>query len=96
MELLGDTGLVKSRFGLFGGGVIVGARQVHRLRQTYHRLRNHFGCTDGTPRFQGSSESSFSVCLVIVLVLTQDRCTVCAEHTIGMEIALEAPDGTSR
>ena len=25
------------------------------------------------------------VCLEIVLVLTQDRCTVCAEHTIGSE-----------
>jgi hypothetical protein len=24
----------------------------------------------------------------------QDRCTVCAEHTTGSEIILEAPDGT--
>jgi hypothetical protein len=24
-----------------------------------------------------------SVCLEIVPILTQDRCTVCAEHTIG-------------
>ena len=29
------------------------------------------------------------VCLVIVLVLMQDRCTVCAECTIGSEIILE-------
>ena len=28
MELLGDTGNVESRFGLFGDGVSVGARQV--------------------------------------------------------------------
>ena len=34
------------------------------------------------------------VCLEIVLVLTQDRCTVCAERTIGSEIVLDAPDGT--
>jgi hypothetical protein len=34
--------------------------------------------------------------LEIVLVLTQDRCTVCAEHTIGSEIILDAPDGTPR
>jgi hypothetical protein len=37
-----------------------------------------------------------SVNLEIVLFLTQDRCTVCAEHTIGSEIVLDAPDGTTR
>ena len=31
-----------------------------------------------------------------VLILTQDRCTVCAEHTIGSEIILDTPDGTPR
>jgi hypothetical protein len=36
------------------------------------------------------------VCLEIVVILTQDRCTVCAEHTIGLEIILGAPDGTRR
>ena len=35
-----------------------------------------------------------SVCLEMVLSLTQDRCTVCAESTIGSEIILAAPDGT--
>jgi hypothetical protein len=34
--------------------------------------------------------------LEIVLILTQDRCTVCAERTIGSEIILDAPDGTRR
>ena len=29
----------------------------------------------------------------IVLILMQDRCTVCAERTIGSEIILDAPDG---
>ena len=29
-------------------------------------------------------------------ILTQDRCTVCFEHTIGSEIILDAPDGTPR
>jgi hypothetical protein len=29
----------------------------------------------------------------VVLILT--RCTVCAEHTIGLEIGWDAPDGTS-
>ena len=32
-----------------------------------------------------------SVCLEIVLLLTQDRCTVCTERTIGSEIVLDAP-----
>ena len=34
--------------------------------------------------------------LDIVLILTQDRCTVCVKRTIGMEIILDAPDGTPR
>ena len=35
MELLGDVGLVESRFSPFGDVVSVGARYVHGLRQTY-------------------------------------------------------------
>ena len=35
-----------------------------------------------------------TVRLEIVLILTQDRCTVCARCTIGSEIVLDAPDGT--
>jgi hypothetical protein len=31
-----------------------------------------------------------------VLILMQDRCTVYAEHIIGSEIVLDAPDGTPR
>ena len=36
------------------------------------------------------------ICLNVVLVSVQDRCTVCAKHTIGLEIVLDAPDGTLR
>ena len=32
-----------------------------------------------------------SVCLEIVLILTQDRCKLCAECTIGSKIILDAP-----
>ena len=39
---------------------------------------------------------SRSVRLEMVLVLVQDRCTVCAERTIGSDIVLDAPDGTPR
>jgi len=37
-----------------------------------------------------------SVRLETVLVSVQDRHTVCAKHTIGSEIVLDAPDGTPR
>ena len=34
--------------------------------------------------------------LDIVLILMQDRSTVCVERTIGSEIVLDAPNGTPR
>jgi hypothetical protein len=37
-----------------------------------------------------------SICLEIVVTLTQDRCTVCAKYTIGSEIVLDPPGGTPR
>jgi hypothetical protein len=37
-----------------------------------------------------------SVHLEIVLILTQDRCTVCSERTIGLKIVFDAHDGTPR
>jgi hypothetical protein len=37
-----------------------------------------------------------SVLSEIVLTLTQDRCMVWVEHTIGTEIILYAPVGTPR
>ena len=39
---------------------------------------------------------SRSVHLEMAYVLVQDRCTVCAERTIGSDIILDAPDGTPR
>ena len=33
-----------------------------------------------------------SVCLEIVLILMQDRCTICVEHTKGSEIILDGLD----
>ena len=35
---------------------------------------------------------SRSVRLEMVLVLVQDRCTVCTKRTIGSDIVLDAPD----
>ena len=43
-----------------------------------------------------SQVESRSVRLEMVLVLVQGRCTVCAKCTKGLEIILDAPDGTPR
>ena len=37
-----------------------------------------------------------SVHLEMMLVLMEDRCTVCAKRTIGSDIILDAPDRTPR
>jgi hypothetical protein len=42
MELLGDVGQVKARFGLFGDNVFLGARKVYSLRRMYHEHGNLF------------------------------------------------------
>ena len=34
--------------------------------------------------------------LEAVLVLVQDSCMLCAKRTIGSQIVLDAPDGTTR
>jgi hypothetical protein len=34
--------------------------------------------------------------LETVLVLVHDRCSVCTEHTIGIEVVLDTLDGTPR
>jgi hypothetical protein len=64
---------------------------VHGLRQTYHRLRNHFGHTQWY--FQ-ETRLKWKLVLVhfeIVLILTQDWCIVYAERTIGSKIILDTP-----
>jgi hypothetical protein len=45
MVILGDEVQMERRFGPFRDHANLDARQVHGLRQTYHRLRNHFGRT---------------------------------------------------
>ena len=81
MELLGDVALVESRFSPFGDRVSVGARYMHCLHQTYHMLRNRFGHTQWYFMGMRLKWKLDSVCLDIVLILAQDRCTVCAERT---------------
>ena len=85
MELLGDVGDVEPHFGPFIDSLSVDARLVHSLRQTYQRLRNHFGCTRWYHLVTWLKGKLVSVCLEIVLILMQERCTICAERTIGFE-----------
>ena len=96
MELLGDVGHVESPFRPFGDSVSVGARKVHGLHRTYHRLRSCFGRTQCYFKVMRLKLKLNSVCLEIVLIFKQDRCTVCTERTIGLEVILEARIGTPR
>jgi cytochrome b len=96
MVLLVDEAQVEARFSPFGDCANLDARLVHALRQTYHRLRNHFGHTQCNYLVTWVMWNLILVCLVTVLVLVQDRCTVCAKHTIGSEIVLDAPEVTTR
>ena len=89
MELLGDLGHVESLFFPFGDSVSVGAWFALDLPQAQKSYWTHLMVPLGDeaqvqPRF-GLSD--------IVLILTQDRCTVCIECTTGSEIVLDAPDG---
>jgi hypothetical protein len=69
---------------------------VHGLRQTYHRVKFCFGRTQWYSKLTRLKWKLVLVRLEIVLILTQDRCTVCIEHTIGLEIILDGPDGIPR
>jgi hypothetical protein len=96
MELLDDEAKVEACFGPFGDSANLDERYVHGLRRTYYGLRNRFRCTRCCSKVMMLRRKLILVCLEIVLILTQDRCTDFAEHTIGSEIILDTPDGTPR
>jgi len=81
MVLLGDVSHVEARFGPFGDTVNLDARSVHGLRRTYHRLGNHFGRNRWYSYVMLFKWKLILVHLEIVLITTQDGCTVCAERT---------------
>jgi hypothetical protein len=64
------------------------------LRQTYHRHSNHSRRTQWYSKVTRLKRKLVLVCLEIVLILAQDSCTVSAEHTIGLDKVLDAPEGT--
>jgi hypothetical protein len=78
MEFLDDEAQVEARFGPFGDSANLDARYVIGLRRTYHRVRNRFRCTKWYSEVMRLKQKLISVCLEIVLILMQDRCTVCA------------------
>jgi hypothetical protein len=99
MVLLVDEAQVEARFGLFRDNANHDVIWVHGLRLTYHRFGNHFELTRRNSFVMWvmwTMWNLISVHLLIVLILMQDWCTVCAERMIGSEIILDAPDGTLR
>jgi hypothetical protein len=57
----------------------------------YHRLKNQFGCIQWYSSVTTLWWKPVSVHLEIVLILTQDRCMVCAKHTIGSKSVCTHP-----
>jgi hypothetical protein len=96
MELLGDVGHVESHICPFGDSANLDATKVHGLRLTYQRLKNHFGHTGWDSKVTWVMWNLVLFCIDTVLVSVQDRCTVYAERTTGLEIILDAHDGTPR
>jgi hypothetical protein len=88
------VGHVESHFSPFRDSVNIGARLVPSLRQTYHRHRNRFGCTQWYSKVMRLKWKLDSVHLEIVLIMTLDRCTVCTERTMGSEIIFDAACGS--
>jgi hypothetical protein len=62
----------------------------------YHGHGNYFGHTRWYSYVTWVRWKLVSVHLEIVLVLVQDKCMVCAECTMGIEIILGTPDCTYR
>jgi hypothetical protein len=96
MVLLGDESQVEARFSPFEDSANLDARYVHGLCRTYHSIRHCFGRNRWNSMVTWVMSNLVLVHLEIVLVSVQDRCTVCAKHTVVLEIVLDAPDNTPR
>jgi hypothetical protein len=93
MELLDDVCNMESLLCLFRNSVSFGERYVHGLRLMHDSLRNHFEAPVGTSVKRLKWKLGL-ICLEIVLIFMQDRCTVCIERTICLEINLGTPGRT--
>jgi len=83
MVLLCNEAQVEAHFGPFGDSGNLDTSLVHGLRETYHMLENNFGRTRWNSKVTRVMSNHVSVRLKMVLVLVQDRCTVCTKRTIG-------------
>jgi len=95
MELLDDVCHMKSRFGLFRNSVSFGARYEHGLRLIHHSLKTILKAPVGTSVKRLKWKLGL-ISLEIVRILMQDRCMIYKEHTICLEINLDAPNRTPR
>jgi hypothetical protein len=84
----------EAHFDLFRDCSNFGARKVHGLRRMYHGYGKCFGYTRWYSYVMYVKWKLVSIHLEIVLVSAHDRCIVCVEQTIGLEIILDTPDGT--
>jgi hypothetical protein len=96
MVILGDEAQVDAWFNSFGYSAKLDARQEHSMRRMFCRLRNRSGRTWWNSKVTWVMWNLVLAHFEIVLVSVQDRCTVCAKHTVGLEIVLDAPDSTPR
>ena len=71
-----DKAQVEARFSPFGDSANLDVRQVHGLRRSFHRLRNHFGHTQWNSLVTWVMWNLTSFRLETVLVSMQDRCVV--------------------
>ena len=94
MELLDDVCHMESCFDPFVDIVSFSSRKVHSLRLMHHSLTNHFGRSIWYSWVMRLKWKFGSVSLEMVLMLMQRRCMVCMEHTMYLDINLDAPDGT--
>ena len=94
MVLLGDVGEVEACFSPFGDSINLDASLVHSLHRTRNRFGSHFGCTRWNSKATWVKWKLIFLRLETVLILAQDRCIVCAECTMGMEIIVAVPNGT--
>ena len=67
---------------------------MHGLHRTWNRHRSRFGCTQWNSKATWVKWKLILLRLEMVLISAQDRCIVCAECNMGMEIILAVPDGT--
>jgi hypothetical protein len=87
---------VKACFGPFGHSVNLNARYVYGLRQMCHGHGNLLRHTYWYSKVMCVKWRVILVYLETVLIKAQDRCTVCAKCTMGMENFSGTPNGTSR